>query len=85
MTINDLRDWAVIQSRPVIVWKTTSGFGWVWLDISDSPSRKIRKGLKERIIKGLTRTAPLRNSLLWYMVTDGHIITDEYEGRFYYG
>lgn len=84
-TVDQLRTWAAQQKRPLIIWRTVTGYGFIWLDISDSPSRKIRKGLKDRIIRGLTRNAPLRNSLLWYMVTDGYIITDEYEGRYYNG
>ena len=85
MTVNDLRAWAVIQSRPIIVWKSTSGFGWVWLDIERIASGKVRTGLKDRVIKGLTRNARLRDTLVWYAVTDGHHIIEEYEGRFYYG
>lgn len=85
MTVNDLRARAVIQSRPMVVWKTTSGYGWVWLDIERIKSGKVRTGLKDRVIKGLTRTAKLRDTLLWYAVTDGHHIIEEYEGRFYCG
>lgn len=84
-TVDQLRTWAAQQKRPLIIWRTVTGYGFIWLDISDSPSRKIRKGLKERIIKGLTRNAPLRNSLLWYIVTDGQEVQEEYQGRYYNG
>ena len=78
-TVDQLRTWAAQQKRPMIIWRTVTGYGFMWLDIPT------RGDLRNRIIKALTRNAPLRNSLLWYMVTDGHIITDEYEGRFYCG
>ena len=78
-TIDQLRTWAAQQKRPMIIWRTITGHGFIWLDVPT------RKGLKDRIIKGLTRTRPLRDSLLWYMVTDGHEVIYEYEGRFYCG
>lgn len=78
-TIDQLRTWAAQQKRPLLIWRTITGHGFIWLDIPT------RNGLKERIIKGLTRNAPLRNSLLWYIVTDGHEVLEEYEGRYYNG
>lgn len=83
-TIDQLRTWAAQQKRPLIIWRTITGYGFVWLD---NPTRKgqNRRDLKNRIIKGLTRNAPLRNSLLWYIVTDGNEVLYEYEGRYYNG
>lgn len=83
-TIDQLRTWAAQQKRPLLIWRTTTGHGFIWLDIQTRKGQN-RRDLKNRIIKGLTRNAPLRNSLLWYIVTDGHDIIDEYEGRYYNG
>lgn len=44
---------------------------------------KIRPGLKDRYLKGLTKSKKMVRQIIWYMATDGENITDEWRNDSY--
>lgn len=89
------RHWALHTHRPVLAWITPTGAGYIWLDLEyvtvtrydgNNPTiihEKIRPGLKERYLKGLTKTKKMEKSIIWYMVTDGENVTEEWRDDSY--